>query len=465
MSSHREAPEISKDPVADSSDLYAFVSPERPDSVTLIANYVPLQLPSGGPNFFEFGDDVRYEIHIDNDGDGHPDVTYRFEFRTEITNENSFLYNTGPIESLDSKNWNRRQFYKLTRVTDGKEHVLANKLPCPPCNVGPLSIPKYNDLVRQATYKLSTGEKVFAGQRADGFFVDLGAIFDLGTLRPFQQLHVAGKKLFKTEGEPVNSVDRMNVHSIAVQVPLSKVRRRSNRYGVGDRASTIGVWTTASRQQVRVLGDRVAADAAIGPWTQVSRLGNPLFNEVIVPMSKKDLWNTLPPTEDKRFARFVEQPELAALLPVLYPGVFPNLDALNKSKKPRADLLAILLTGIPSGLIDGFTNLTGDVQADMLRLNTAIRPSSKPNQFGLLGGDLAGFPNGRRVVDDVVSIALRAVAGVTVPLVDKKFKPDAAAGAVTPGLSAADVTAPFLRDFPFLGTPYDGFNNPAAANS
>ncbi|MEV5446875.1 DUF4331 domain-containing protein, partial [Streptomyces sp. NPDC052644] len=289
--------------------------------------------------------------------------------------------------------------------------------------------------------------------------------FDLGTLRPFQQLHVAGKKLFKAEGEPVNAVDRMNVHSIAVQVPLSKVRRRANRYGVGDRASTIGVWTTASRQQVRVLGDKVAADAAVGPWTQVSRLGNPLFNEVIVPMSKKDLWNTLPPTEDKRFARFVEQPELAALLPVLYPGVFPNLDALNKSKKPRADLLAILLTGIPSGLIDGFTNLTGDVQADMLRLNTAIRPSSKPNQFGLLGGDLAGFPNGRRVVDDVVSIALRAVAGVTVPLVDKKFKPDAAAGAVTPGLSAADVTAPFLRDFPFLGTPYDGFNNPPAANS
>ncbi|WFE33844.1 DUF4331 domain-containing protein [Micromonospora sp. WMMD975] len=465
MSSHREAPEIAKDPVADSSDLYAFVSPSRPDTVTLIANYVPVQLPSGGPNFFEFGDDVRYEIHVDNDGDGYPDVTYRFEFTTEITNQNSFLYNTGPIESLDSKNWNRRQFYKLTRVADGREHVLANKLPCPPCNVGPLSTPNYQNLVRQATFKLSTGEKVFAGQRADGFFVDLGAVFDLGTLRPFQQLHVAGKKLFKTEGEPVNALDRLNVHSIAVQVPLSKVRRKASRYGYADRASTIGVWTSASRQQVRVLGDRVSADTATGPFVQVSRLGNPLFNEVIVPMSKKDLWNTLPPSDDKRFAGFVERPELAALLPVLYPGVFPNLEKLNKAKKPRADLVAILLTGVPAGLINGFANTTGDTQADVLRLNTAIRPSAKPDRFGVLGGDLAGFPNGRRVGDDVVTIALRAIAGLTVPLVDKTFKPDAAAAAVTPGLDATDVTAPFLADFPFLGTPYDGFNNPPAKKS
>ncbi|MDG4802815.1 DUF4331 domain-containing protein [Micromonospora sp. WMMD980] len=465
MSSHREAPEIAKDPVADSSDLYAFVSPTRPDTVTLIANYVPVQLPSGGPNFFEFGDDVRYEIHVDNDGDGYPDVTYRFEFTTEITNQNSFLYNTGPIESLDSKNWNRRQFYRLTRVADGREHVLATKLPCPPCNVGPLSTPNYQNLVKQATFRLSTEEKVFAGQRADGFFVDLGGVFDLGTLRPFQQLHVAGKKLFKTEGEPVNALDRLNVHSIAIQVPLAKVRRKASRYGYADRASTIGVWTSASRQQVRVLGDRVSADLATGPFTQVSRLGNPLFNEVVVPMSKKDLWNALPPSEDKRFAGFVERPEFAALLPVLYPGVFPNLDKLNKAKKLRADLVAILLTGVPAGLIDGFANTTGDTQADMLRLNTAIRPSAKPDRFGVLGGDLAGFPNGRRVTDDVVTIALRAIAGLTVPLVDKTFRPDAAAAAVTPGLDAGDVTAPFLADFPFLGTPYDGFNNPPVKKS
>ncbi|MGC5029796.1 DUF4331 domain-containing protein [Micromonospora sp. DT229] len=460
MSSHREAPEIAKDPVADSCDLYAFVTPDRPDTVTLIANYVPLQLPSGGPNFFEFGDDVRYEIHVDNNGDGRPDVTYRFEFSTEITNPNSFLYNTGPIEALDSENWNRRQFYRLTRIAGGKEQVLARKLPCPPSNVGPLSIPNYGELVRQATFNLSTGEKVFAGQRADGFYVDLGAIFDLGTLRPFQQLHVAGKKIFKAAGEPVNALDRMNVHSIAIQVPVEKLRRRANRYHWQEPASVIGVWTSASRRQVRVLGERSAADTNAGPFTQVSRLGNPLFNEVIVPMAQKDLWNTLPPAEDKRFAQFVEQPELAALLPVLYPGVFPNLERLTKSKKARADLVAILLTGIPEGLIKGFTNATGDTRADMLRLNTAIGPARRPNRLGVLGGDLAGYPNGRRVTDDVVTIALRAIAGLTVPLVDRKFTPDEAAAAVTPGLTEADVTAPFLRKFPFLGTPYDGFNNP-----
>ncbi|MEU6020465.1 DUF4331 domain-containing protein [Micromonospora sp. NPDC047134] len=221
----------------------------------------------------------------------------------------------------------------------------------------------------------------------------------------------------------------------------------------------IGVWTSASRRQVRVLGERAAADTNAGPFTQVSRLGNPLFNEVIVPMAQKDLWNTLPPSEDKRFAQFVEQPELAALLPVLYPGVFPNLERLNKSKKARADLVAILLTGIPEGLIKGFTNATGDTRADLLRLNTAIAPARRPNRLGVLGGDLAGYPNGRRVTDDVVTIALRAIAGLTVPLVDRKFTPDEAAAAVTPGLTEADVTAPFLRKFPFLGTPYDGLNN------
>jgi hypothetical protein len=463
MSSHREAPEIAKDPVADSTDLYAFVSPDRPDTATLIANYVPLQTPAAGPNFFEFGDDVLYEIHIDNNGDGHADITYQFRFRTELSNNNTFLYNTGPIESLDSENWNRRQFYSVTKVDGrGRAKLLAKDLPCPPCNIGPLSVPDYKGLANDATFKLRTGERVFAGQRAEGFFVDLGAIFDLGTLRPFQNLHLLGQKVFQEAGEPVNATDRVNVHSIALQVPLEDLRGRgaNYRYRADDSASVIGVWTTASRQQVRVLKNR-ASDVLVGPTVQVSRLGNPLFNEVIVPMAKKDLWNSLPPVEDKNFARFVEQPELAQLLPVLYPGVFDNLAKLNKAKTPRADLVAILLTGIPAGLIEGFQNNTGEVQADMLRLNTAIPPAKKENRFGLLGGDLAGYPNGRRVRDDVVSIALRAVAGVTFALVDKKFTPDEAAAAVTPGLSAKDVTSPFLNRFPYLGLPYDGFTNPS----
>ncbi|BCJ49278.1 hypothetical protein Asp14428_07530 [Actinoplanes sp. NBRC 14428] len=462
MSSHREAPEISKDPVADSSDLYAFVSPDNPDTVTLIANYVPLQLPASGPNFFEFGDDVLYEIHVDKNGDGRPDLTYQFRFRTELRNDRTFLYNTGPIESLDSENWNRRQFYSVTRVdASGKHTVLAEKLPCPPCNVGPLSIPDYDKLAEDAVHKLKTGEKVFAGQRADPFFVDLGAIFDLGTLRPFQDKHLVGQKLFNYAGKAVNATDKMNVHSIAVQLPLHMVRKDGKKKVRGrDPEAVIGVWTSASRRQVQVRHGRRNDDVYVGPQVQVSRLGNPLFNEVIVPMAQKDLWNSLPPSEDKRFAEFVEQPELGQLLPVLYPGLFDNLAELNKAKTARADLVAILLTGIPDGLIDDFQNNTGDTQADMLRLNTAVPPAKEQNAFGILGGDLAGFPNGRRVADDVVSISLRAIAGVTFPLVDEKFKPDAAAALVEQGLTAKDASSKLLKKFPYLGVPFDGFNNP-----
>jgi len=463
MSSHREAPEISKDPVADSSDLYAFISPDAPDTVTIIANYVPLQLPASGPNFFEFGDDVLYEIHIDSNGDARPDLTYQFRFRTELRNDKTFLYNTGQIKSLDDKNWNRRQFFSVTKVDKhGKSTVLHSKLPCPPCNVGKLSIPDYGKLASDAVAKLKTGEKVFAGQRADAFFVDLGAIFDLGTLRPFEDKHLVGKTLFNYAGKAVNATNKLNVHSIAIQIPLHLVRRDGTKKVRGrDPGAVIGVWTSASRRQVQVRNnDGKADDLEVGPNVQVSRLGNPLFNEVIVPMAQKDLWNSLPPSDDKRFAGFVSKPELQTLLPVLYPGLFDNLAKLDKAGTPRADLLAILLTGIPDGLIDNFQNNTGDVQADMLRLNTAIPPAKTENAFGVVGGDLAGFPNGRRIADDVVSISLRAIAGATFPLVDATFKPDAAASLVEQGLSIKNVTGKLLKSFPFLPLPFDGFDNP-----
>ena len=200
-----------------------------------------------------------------------------------------------------------------------------------------------------------------------------------------------------------------------------------------------------------------------GPFVQVSRLGNPLFNEVLVPMARKDEWNALPPSDDKSFAQYVAHPELAGLLPVLYPGVFPNLAALDAEGTARADLEAILLTGIPEGVlpIPGFQNHTGDVQADMLRLNTAIPPTTvNPNPLGLVAGDAAGFPNGRRVADDVVTVELRAIAGATYPLIDPKFKPDGAAGLLTDGLTPASVSASPLGSFPYLGVPYSGFTTP-----
>ena len=458
MSSHREAPEISKDPVADNTDVYAFVSPDNPDTVTLIANYIPLQGPAGGPNFFEFGEDVLYSIYVDNDGDAKPDVSYHFQFRTELRNPNTFLYNTGPIGSLGDTNWNSRQFYSVTRM-DGKHKgtVIAENLASPPCNIGPRSTPSYPSLASAAIHMLPGGGKVFAGQRNDGFFVDLGAIFDLGDLRPFQNLHLIPSAATAS----VDTLSTLNVHTIAIQVPISDLTKDGSvpTDPLSSKA-VLGVWAAASRRKVRMSDGKKGDKAGSGPWTQVSRLGNPLFNEVIVPLGKKDEWNASDPEHDKDFVSYVQHPELASLLPVLYPGVFPNLASLNSSGVSRDDLVAILLTGLPAGIVPGFQNLSGNGKklADMLRLNVAIPPASSPNPLGLIGGDAAGFPNGRRVFDDVVTIELRAIAGVTYPLV-ATYTPDGAAGLVTEAITpGADR---YLPSFPYLGTPYDGFSTPS----
>jgi hypothetical protein len=463
MSSHREAPEISMDPVADSTDLYAFVSPDRPNTVTLIANYIPLEAPAGGPNFYQFGDDVRYAIHIDNDGDGKADITYRFTFHNRLRNPETFLYNTGPITALNSPNWNTRQFYSVHRFSDegGTGTELGKDLACPPCNIGPLSTPNYNKLAVAAVHDLGHGTRVFAGQRAEGFYVDLGAIFDLGDLRPFENLHNQyGMNVFSGPAPGVNATNQLNVHSIAIQVPIGELVQKGAK-GESDPKSVIGVWTTASRQAASVFDAETGKTVSSGPFRQVSRLGNPLINEVIIALGDKDRWNALPPVDDKQFVHYYAHPGLAAALPSLYPGVFPNLAALVKSGKARADLEAILLTGIPSGIIPGFQNSSGPVMSDMLRLNTAIPPSGSPKILGLLGGDLAGFPNGRRVFDDIVTIELRAVAGLTFALVDSSFTPDSAASGVTDGLTNTSVKAPYLNTFPYLGVPYSGFDNPS----
>jgi hypothetical protein len=456
VSSHREAPEVSKDPVVDSSDLYAFVSPDAPDTVTLIANYVPLQNPAGGPNFYEFGDDVLYAINIDTNGDGVADIVYQFAFESELEIPSTFLYNTGPIESLSSANWNRRQFYSVTRIDGFGAHVLGQHLACPPCNIGPLSTPNYAGLATSAINSLPGGTTVYCGQRAEGFYVDLGAIFDLGDLRPIAALHATFGLPALTSTPGVDTLGTINVHSIALQVPISSIHSGWRRRESG----VIGVWTTASRQQARVFGGWNSEDVWSGPWTQRSRLGNPLFNEVLVPLGQKDYWNKQSPANDSQFAQGVNFPELAQLLPVLYPGAFPHLAAFNATNTARADLAAILLTGIPAGIVSPtFTTYTGPTQADMLRLNLSIPPSKTPNILGVVGGDVAGYPNGRRVFDDVVSIELRAIAGATLPLVDSSFTPDGAIADVGDGLNGSDIT--YLSSFPYLGTPYSGYNVPA----
>ncbi|MGH2885214.1 MAG: DUF4331 domain-containing protein, partial [Solirubrobacteraceae bacterium] len=376
-------------------------------------------------------------------------------FQTQVADPNSFLYNSGPILSIDSANWNRKQFYSVTRISRGRSQVLGSGLACPPCNIGPLSTPDYDMLASQAVHTLPGGRTVFAGQRAEGFYVDLGSIFDLGTLRPFEQLHATFGLGSLSAAAGVNGTDNFSVHSIALKVPKSDLTRHGmTPTNASSQDSVVGVWASASRQAATVREPWSDYVQEAGEWLQVSRLGNPLFNEVLVGMGFKDLWNSLPPSADNRFAAGVQHPELAALLPVLYPGVFPNLAKLTA---PRADLVAILLTGLPSGVVPGFQNFTGSTQADMLRLNMAVPPSSKPNILGLIGGDAAGFPNGRRVFDDVVTVELRAIAGVTYPLVNSSYTPDAAAGVITDGLTPASVNVPFLNSFPYLGTPQGGY--------
>src|SRR6267143_2049309 len=314
MTSHREAPKISKDPVADNTDLYAFVSPDKPDTATILANYIPLEEPAGGPNFNTFGDDVLYEIVIDNNGDGIEDLTYQFRFRTKIGNPDTFLYNTGPISSLTDSSWNVKQSYSVTRVVGplrtGVSTILGRDLPTPPVNIGPRSTPKYADLANAAINPLSDGSTVFAGQRDEAFFVDLGSIFDLGALRPVQNFH-----LIPTPAAPgVDATKGFSVHSIAIQVAKNKLTSDgSNPTDPLGKNSTIGIWASASRRKALILptesdhpqsSDNESDEVVTGPYTQVSRLGMPLINEVIIPLGKKDRWNTVHPRFDSQFLQY-----------------------------------------------------------------------------------------------------------------------------------------------------------------
>jgi hypothetical protein len=458
VSSHREAPEISKDPVADSADLYAFRSPDQPDTVTLIADYVPLQAPAAGPNFYEFGDDVLYQIHISHSGHSAADIVYSFTFSTTVTNPNTFLYNVGPIAALDDANWVRRQTYTVSRTDKKGTVVLGKGLASPPVNIGPRSTPDYAALAAAAVHELPGERQVFAGQRRDPFFVDLGSVFDLGALRPFQSLHLLAPK---DTAAGRDSLANSNVHSIALRLPISEVIGGGySPTGPADPRAVIGVWTTASRRKSRVFDSTRGRFVGLGPWVQVSRLGNPLVNELLIPMASKDLWNKRSPLNDKSYLAHYQRPELAALLPVLYPGdTFKNLAALNATKAARADLVATLLTGIPDGVVaKGLATFTGATPMDKLRLNVATPVTAKPDKMGPLAGDLAGYPNGRRLTDDVVAISLQAVAGALYGAIDKTYTPDAAATLVNDGTSAPAG----LATFPYVPTPLSGYDVPAA---
>jgi len=509
MSSHREAPEISKDPTADNTDVYAFVSPDRPGYVTLIANYIPFEQPDGGPNFYEFSDEVLYQIYVHNSGNPAPDITYQFRFRTRVLNPNTFLYNTGPINHITDSTWNRPQSYSVTRIDSSGAHVLTSggnsNLMSLPNNIGPRSTPNYPGLVAEAIHQLDTGEQVYAGQRREGFYVDLGAVFDLLDLRPFQSLNrfKAPNAADNTNAAGVNSTINDDIQSLVIQVPISMLTRDGSTVSgsggsistaspltMGDPRSVIGVWASASRQRITIRGLQGAFGTHLnaGPFVQISRLANPLFNELLIQMVRKDFWNTQAPGNDAQFLSRVQYPEVASLLTLIYPAAFPHLATITPPEgsppngfPPRADLQAILFSGLPPGIIPGFQNYTGPnlATADLIRLNMAVPAVSMQaaNPFGIIGGDLAGFPNGRRVYDDVATIELRAIAGVTYPLVAPSYTPDAAAGKLsdkgttgiydvvpnpaTPTPQQVDFGALYNGDrFPYLGTPLDGFHVP-----
>jgi hypothetical protein len=446
-SSHREAPLISGDPAADVTDVYAFRSPDAPSTVTIVSNWIPLQQPAGGPNFYKFDDSVLYTINVDTTGDGDEELRYEFKFRTAIQNPNTFLYNTGPITSLTDPDYNIRQSYDVTRVTRSlaserreRREVIAKNVPVPPDNIGPRSTPNYDALAAAAIKPLMGGGQVFAGQRDDAFFVDLGSVFDLAGLRPFNSLH-----LIPLPAAPgVDGVAGYNVHTISMQLPISS-------FGASNGA--IGVWAAAKRNKTRVIeNDGVVKHN--GPLRQVSRLGMPLVNEVLIALDDKDKWNSSDPSDDAEFDPYILQPEPAALENLLYPAL------TDTETSNRQDLLAVFHTGVP-----GLNTLPDTTHADMLRLNMNIAPSAVENRLGVLRGDFAGFPNGRRLRDDVVDIELQALAcayGAAADLVfsltgncDPAVYNGSPNGLVGDGVDAND--KPLLSSFPYQATPFQGY--------
>ena len=400
-SSHRDAPLISEDPTADNTDLYAWRSDSSSQQyLNIVSNWIPGEDPAAGPNYYRFSSTARYDIYLDQNGDGKPDITWRFRFQNPAAPTDSFLGTTAQTVSVTK--------------TDGSDvEKLTGTCTTPPANIGAKTTPNYHTLATGTICTLADGTRLFAGQRDDAFFADIGDIFDLVAIRRGIGDSGGGKDFFAGYA----------VHAIALQIPRNQVDP-----GPGSN-HTIGVWAATDRQKVTVDGD------GKGKWVQVSRLGNPLFNEVLVPTALKDQWNADSPSGDKEYAPFVLKPILAHFFNLLY--------GLGAKETDRSDLQQVFLTGVP-GL-----NFTGPTLADELRLNLSIAPTATPNRLGVLGGDLAGWPNGRRLGDDVVDIAERAV--------DNALIDPAHAAPLGDGVDANDV--PNLTAFPWEADPQAGSDN------
>ncbi|GAA4168638.1 DUF4331 domain-containing protein [Phytohabitans flavus] len=435
-SSHREAPLIAGDPTVDNTDVYAFVSPDKQDTVTLIANWLPFQEPNGGPNFYFFQTNANYDINIDNNGDAVADITYRWVFTNDDQRDGkTFLYNNGVVNNLTDPTLLFKQRYTLTAISGKSERVLVEDGIVAPSNVGPASIPNYGRLRTQAITPVEGGGVTYVGQAEDPFFLDL-RVFDL----------IYGANLSE-RGQ--DTLAGYNVQSIALQVPKSALALNGDE----TKNPVIGIWSATSKASMNV------KDAeASGAQVQVSRLGNPLVNELVPAANQKDAFNASTPADDAKNQALVDRvlnPELPQVIQTLY-----NIPA---PATPRNDLVEIFLTGIAKDAptLDGSTPpiqadlnsqiLNGDVDpknfvpAEELRLNMSVPVTTNPNRLGVLAGDNQGFPNGRRLADDVLDIELQAFEGA------------AQTGALVPALAAGDKVntnnVPFGKTFPYLALP------------
>jgi Domain of unknown function (DUF4331) len=420
-SSHREAPLVSADPQVDNTDVYAFVSPDEPSTVTLLSNWIPFEEPAGGPNFYAFAEGVRYDIKVSNDGDPAAEIIYRWTFKNHYRNRNTFLYNTGQVTSLDDPDLNFYQTYDLVRKAPGKrERTLVRNEVVAPNNVGEASMPDFETLSDSAIVPFGNQSKTWAGQAEDSFFLDL-RVFDL----------LYGGDLSEVGDDTLKG---FNTHTLALQVPKEELAFR----GDSEDNPVIGVWSTASRRSTRILGND-GSQQSNGKWVRVSRLGMPLVNEVIVPLRDKDQFNASKPKNDAQFENYFRDPELARLIEAVYgipaPDSNPSMPGIQ-----RADLKQVFLTGV-----DGLNRPENVQRSEMLRLNMSIPPCEEScSRLGVIGGDVAGFPNGRRLTDDVIDISLQVVEGELIG------NPNDLGDAV----DSNDVE--FRSIFPYLGLAHSG---------
>ncbi|MFM9884662.1 MAG: DUF4331 domain-containing protein [Burkholderiales bacterium] len=473
-SSHREAPFITRHPKVDGTDFYMFRSyePGRESFVTLIANYIPLQDAYGGPNYFTFDPDALYSIHIDNNGDNNEDLTFQFRFNNALKdiqipvggkNVSIPLTNVGAITQVNPDALNVRETFTVDVVRGDRRRGQSGRITNaqgggatfdkPVDNIGNKSLPDYAAYAAKHVYNINipgcgTAGRMFVGQRMEPFQVNLGEIFDLVNIP-------VAKVVGPRNGTQSATADK-NISTIAVEVPISCL--------VDGSEPVIGGWTTASLRQGRLLNssprsDTTSASLEGGPWVQVSRLGHPLINEVIIGLKDKDKFNASRPRDDGQFADYVTNPTLPALLEILY----ASAGVKAPTQFPRTDLVTVFLTGVP-----GVNKPAGNPLSEMLRLNTSlpVTPRQSQNSLGaaacFVGGvltptapgcDVAGFPNGRRPGDDVVDIELRVAMGFLLP----------AAVAPSGNLPLTDgalvEAAQFDNVFPYLTTPIPGSPN------